>query len=105
MPAGIATHRWFASPASLALLSREFEDGTVCFDPHTGETRLLAALTWFMLERLIEAGSQGLAPEDVVAQVLAADDSQPDACFAGTLVDATFDELLRAGLVNAGEPS
>ncbi len=99
MPLSGDAQRWLAAPAASRLLSREFEDGFVCFDPDTGETLLLSHLASFLLETWSRHPGQALAQADLLDQVLAADDGEPDAALAAELLERTLDELLQAGLV------
>lgn len=94
---------WVASPSSLQLLFRDYEDGTVCFDPTTTETRLLSPLTRFLLESLNGAGQTVLTDTDLLAQVLAVDGSGSDAPTVADAVHAALADLVRAGLVHARE--
>lgn len=94
---------WIASTSALSLLLREFPDGTVCFDPDTTETRLLAPLTRFLLECLVDANPQGVTTARLVDRVLAVDESDADPQTAVDAVDAALAELTQAGLVHPGE--
>ncbi|MCE4553744.1 hypothetical protein [Pelomonas cellulosilytica] len=99
MPLGGNAQRWRAAPAAGRLLSREFEDGHVCFDPDTGETLLLSHLASFLLEIWSRHPGHELTRADLLDHVLAADDGEADASLADELLGHTLDELQQAGLV------
>ncbi len=94
---------WIASASALSLLFREFPDGTVCFDPATTETRLLAPLTSFLLECLAGDSPQAVTAADLVERVLAVDESGADPQAAANAVDSALAELAQAGLALPGE--
>lgn len=91
--------RWLPTPSANRLLSREFEDGTVCFDVETGETLLLSPLASFLLECWPPDAIRPLTSDELLAQVLAANDSPADAGTAEALVEQALSELHRAGFV------
>lgn len=104
MSAGFAAQAgWVASSSSLGLLFRDFPDGTVCFDPATAETRLLSPLTCFLLDLLASAGPRSLTCSQLVAQVLAVEESGADPQAAASLVEAALAELVQASLIHSGE--
>lgn len=94
---------WIASTSALSLLFREFPDGAVCFDPDTTETRLLAPLTRFLLECLVDASPRAVAKMRLVSHVLAVDESGADPLVAADAVDVALAELAQAGLAHPGE--
>ena len=96
---------WLATPASRRLLSRMFEDGAVCFDPETCETLLLSPLASFLLELWQQHGKQALTRDELLAEVLAVDDSTADPALAEAQLDQALDELQRAGLAACGAAS
>ena len=89
---------WLATRSAGRLLLREFEDGSVCFDPETGETLLLSHLSSFLLDLWKQNAAVPLTRDQLLAEVLAADDSATDAVTAAELVDQSLNELQRAGL-------
>lgn len=104
MSAGSTAHNgWTASTSALSLLFREFADGTVCFDPATTETRLLAPLTRFLLACLADDSPKAMTAARLVERVLAVDESGADPQAAADAVDAALSELAQAGLVLPGE--
>ena len=98
-----AAQSWVATPATARLLIREFEDGAVCFDPQTSETLLLTHLSSFLLELWAQNPGRPMAHDELLAEVLAVDDSSADEAVAGELVEQALNELQRAGLVAHGD--
>ncbi|WP_394480980.1 hypothetical protein [Roseateles sp. LYH14W] len=84
-------------------MSRDFPDGTICFDPVTAETRLLSPLTRFLLELLAQASPQSLTSACLVEQVLAVEEPGTDPRAAAKLVDAAVAELVNTGLIHPSE--
>lgn len=99
MAGGGRAQRWASTPAATRLVCREFEDGSVCFDPETGETLLLSHLSRFLLDLWEDRPTRAQTRDDLLAQVLAVDDSATQAPNAGDQVDEALSELQRAGLV------
>ena len=97
-----AAQSWVSTPAAARLLVREFEDGAVCFDPQTSETLLLSHLSSFLLELWAQHPERPMAYGELLAEVLAVDDSSADKAVAGELVEQALGELQRAGLVAHG---
>ncbi|KQY85319.1 MULTISPECIES: hypothetical protein [Roseateles] len=97
-----AAQSWVATPAAARLLAREFEDGTVCFDPQTSETLLLSHLSSFLLELWAQHPGRPMVHDELLAEVLAVDDSTADKDVAAELVAQALNELQRAGLVTHG---
>ncbi|RZJ02183.1 MAG: HPr-rel-A system PqqD family peptide chaperone [Rubrivivax sp.] len=102
MPLSGAAHSWLPTPSANRLLSREFEDGTVCFDPDTGETLLLSPLAGFLLECWAPGAARPMSDAELLAQVLAINDSATEADVAQALVEQALSELHRAGFVTHG---
>lgn len=100
MAMGGEAQHWAATPVAARLLSREFEDGCIRFDPETGETLLLTHLASFVLEHWADDPSATATTDALLAQVLAVDDSAADETTAQALLSQALSELQQAGLVS-----
>lgn len=90
---------WVSTPLADRLLFREFDDGSVSFDPDTTATLLLSPLSGFLLGLWKQQPRPSLTFEELLAQVLAVDDSSTDAAQARQMVQSALDDLQQAGLV------
>ena len=94
---------WVSTPSAARLLFREFEDGTVCFDPDTGETLQLSHLARFLLELWATDLPRPLTRDELLSEVLAVDDSATDVGTAARLIDQALNELQQAGFAASGQ--
>lgn len=97
--------RWVPTPLADRLMFREFDDGAVSFDPDTTATLLLSPLSSFLLGLWRTQGRPPLTVEELLAQVLAVDDSSTDAALAHQMVQRALDDLQQAGLIATSAPA
>lgn len=93
---GLGQH-WQFAPSAQRLMSREFDDGMVCFDPGSGETLLISHLAHFLLDVGTSRLGELLPLDALVAEVLAADDSNANPVEARSQVIHALAELQQAG--------
>lgn len=92
-----AESAWAASAAGLRLLAKDYPDGTVCFDPLTGETRLLPPLAGYLLHGAREGGP--LRRAELLAELLEADDDAEAREAMAAHLDDTAQLLMDSGLL------
>jgi hypothetical protein len=90
---------WRAGAMASRLVSKEFPDAVVTFDPLSGRTMMLSDLCWFVLNDLLQAEF----PRDtdgLLNTVCVTAGTRVDAT-ASTLLDDALASLLDAGLIHA----
>lgn len=82
-----------------SILWKSVDEGWVRFDPHAGETLLLAPVTRFILDQLSIPGCQ--LSEDALIQAVLQEEPDADPAECGTQVRTALEALLDARLILA----
>ncbi len=82
-----------------SILWKSVDEGWVRFDPHAGETLLLAPVTRFILDQLSIPGCQ--RSEDALIQAVLQEEPDADPAECGTQVRTALEALLDARLIQA----
>ncbi len=82
-----------------SVLWKSVEEGWVRFDPHAGETLLLAPITRFILDQLSTPGSQ--LSEDALNQAVLQEEPEADPAECRAQVRTALEALLDAHLIQA----
>jgi hypothetical protein len=101
---GLVQH-WQIAPGARHRLSREFDDGMVCFDPDSGETLLISHLAHFLLDVGARHPGESLPLDLLLAEVLAADASNVSPAEGRVQVIRALAELQQAGFATCAAAS
>lgn len=92
-----ADSHWAATAAALRSRLKDYADGTVCFDPLTGETRLLTPLAGYLLDNARSGEAQSRA--DILAELVDPQDDAEQRREVAAHLDETAQLLIDTGLI------
>lgn len=94
-------HAWLPSAVVGRLLFREFADGTVCFDPWTGDTRLVSLLGGHLLQTALQKGR--VAVDNVLDDLREHEDGDAEREVLRQHLDEVASQLIAAGWLVADD--